>query len=331
MSSPQPLLSQSSSADFWQKSHHNSHSSSSFRNAPPSHGEKAATNGELADAYWSPSSNPFYGGGGGGKGNGGGPPLPAASSPSMKQRFPLQLPPQQANSSQNLPRARLREERYVAPPPTANGTASNGNSIGYKLANQRIGAPPMMMNVNEQRSPYTNGHAQQHQLQQRHLQQMQQQPGVWTVEAERLAREARRQQPVMQQTKVLQMQQPPPPAAIVKYGDKSGGGGSPPRGTNGRKPQRWGRIMQTLCCCIALNRENGEKLPPINASPTISDKPKIQKPTSNGTVAPSASPITQITQKGEGKTGLNGATAYQQAEITLSPGSYKKRFRVLMP
>lgn len=218
MSSPQPLLSQSSSADFWQKSHHNSHSSSSFRNAPPSHGEKAATNGELADAYWSPSSNPFYGGGGGGKGNGGGPPLPAASSPSMKQRFPLQLPPQQANSSQNLPRARLREERYVAPPPTANGTASNGNSIGYKLANQRIGAPPMMMNVNEQRSPYTNGHAQQHQLQQRHLQQMQQQPGVWTVEAERLAREARRQQPVMQQTKVLQMQQPPPPAAIVKYG-----------------------------------------------------------------------------------------------------------------
>ncbi|GMS83909.1 hypothetical protein PENTCL1PPCAC_6084 [Pristionchus entomophagus] len=358
MSSPQPLLSQSSSADFWQKSHNSSSSPLSYRvggggGTAPSHGG-AATNGELAAAYWTPSANPFYGGKG--------PPQPpGASSPSTKQRFPLQLPAHGApNQQPSLPRARLREEaerRYAAP---SNGVPNN--SVGYKLANQRIGAPPMMMNVNEQRSPYSsNGHSQQ----QRPLQHMQQQPGVWTVEADRLARETRRPQNVQhhQQTKLQQMQQPPPPGAVVKYGDKSRG--TPPRGGNGgRKPQRWGRFVQTLCCCIAPNRENAEKLPPINGSPTISDKPskqqqpppapsqqhvqqgqqqqqqpaysngngmppaglitQIQKPTSNGNAGlPSASPITQITQNGEGKTGLNGATAYQQAEITVSPGSYK--------
>ncbi|GMR36170.1 hypothetical protein PMAYCL1PPCAC_06365 [Pristionchus mayeri] len=355
MSSPQPLLSQSSSADFWQKSHQHSSSPNYRGSAPLSHGERAATNGELAAAYWSPQANPFYG-----VGKGSGP--PPSSSPSMKQRFPLQLPQQQSASAASLPRARLREERYTVAAPAANGTA-NGNSIGYKLANQRVGAPPMMMNVIEQRSPYPNGHSQQ---QQRPLQQMQPQPGVWTVEAERLAREARRPQPVlhqqqMQQTKVLQMQQPPPPAAVVKYGEKTRG--TPPRGSNGRKPQRWGRIMQTLCCCIAPNRETGEKLPPINGSPTVSEKPKqqpqpppstqqmqplqpqqqsqkkpqqvytngngappaglitqIQKPTSNEDVIPSHNPITQIVQNG---VHLNGATPYPQAEITLSPGSYK--------
>ncbi|GMT13289.1 hypothetical protein PFISCL1PPCAC_4586 [Pristionchus fissidentatus] len=370
MNSPVPLLTQSSSADFWQKSHNNSYNHHPSQQQLQQRGGgapgAAATNGELAAAYWSPAGNPFYGGKGGG---GGGQPPPSSASPSMKQRFPLQLPSQQqVAAAPSLPRARLREEgRYQQQSPPQQ-LQQNGNSIGYKLANQRVGAPPMMMNVvmseQQQRSPYQ-------QLQ------LKQQPGVWTVEAERLARDARRPVQQQQQGKLLQMQQPPPPG-MGKYGDKpsrgtpprekqekgekekssSGGGGG--GGTRKQQPQRWGRFMQTLCCCIAPNRENAEKLPPnMNGTPSNSEKVKqVQPPplqqqqlqqgyaNGNGTAAMggggggppanlitqiqkpsptavSASPITQITQNGNGTSGLNGATAYQQAEITVSPGSYK--------